>query len=489
MFYAYSHKDEALRDELEEHLALLKRQGYIVGWHDRRIGAGEEWKGQLDKNLEESQIILLLISPSFLASDYCYDIETKRALDRHDKGEATVIPVILRSVDWRNSPFGKLRALPSNARPVTVWENRDEVFTNIAQGLRRTIDELYRQPQSYAGADRSGRAVAFDPLGDSELVEAIKARNVLFVSAGLNDENRKHLDEHFRKITERLERTKSREKFRFFVRLADTYGELRPLLLEHEPEILHLVGMFTGNSEESPGIALETGVRGTASPNLDTLAQLFGLSNSSLKCVILSSSFTENDARIIFRFIDYVIRIGSLNNAPAFIEFSVAFYNSLFSGRDYVDSYMFGHNAIQLMGGNIEQSPIFIINKQSSYNYKLEEVFKTSGVPSVTFVSPEVYSRLLVALRTPGRGVVIEGPSGIGKTTAVIKGLEHLGLFSRTTRYRSRIPNDRDAISKLPRTKNAGVVVIDDFHVLDDITKKEIGDYVKVLADRGGPRH
>ena len=86
-------KDEELRKELEDHLSLLRRHGVISGWHDRMIGAGEEWKGQLDKNLEEAQIILLLISPSFLASDYCYDIETKRALDRHDKGEAKVIPI------------------------------------------------------------------------------------------------------------------------------------------------------------------------------------------------------------------------------------------------------------------------------------------------------------------------------------------------------------------------------------------------------------
>ena len=109
LFYSYSHKDEALRDELEEHLALLKRQGYIVGWHDRRIGAGEEWRDQLDKNLEEAQIILLLISSSFLASDYCSDIETKRALDRHDKGEAKVIPVLLRAVDWEGAPFARLQ--------------------------------------------------------------------------------------------------------------------------------------------------------------------------------------------------------------------------------------------------------------------------------------------------------------------------------------------------------------------------------------------
>ena len=142
LFYSYSHKDEALRDELEEHLALLKRQGYIVGWHDRRIGAGEEWKGQLDKNLEEAQIILLLISPSFLASDYCYDIETKRALDRHDNGEAKVIPILLRPVDWEGAPFARLQGLPIDLRPVTTWTNKDEAFKNIAQGIRGAIEGM-----------------------------------------------------------------------------------------------------------------------------------------------------------------------------------------------------------------------------------------------------------------------------------------------------------------------------------------------------------
>lgn len=143
-FYSYSHKDEALRDELEEHLSLLKRQGYIVGWHDRRIGAGKEWKDQLDKNLEEAQIILLLISPSFLASDYCYEIETKRALERHDKGEATVIPVLLRpvDVDWEGAPFARLQGLPIDLRPATIWTNKDEAFKNIAQDIRRAIEGM-----------------------------------------------------------------------------------------------------------------------------------------------------------------------------------------------------------------------------------------------------------------------------------------------------------------------------------------------------------
>ena len=142
LFYSYSHKDEELRKELEDHLSLLRRQGVISGWHHRMIGAGEEWKGQLDKNLEEAQIILLLISPSFLASDYCYDIETKRALDRHDKDEARVIPVLLRPVDWEGAPFARLQGLPIDLRPVTTWTNKDEAFKNIAQGIRRAIEGM-----------------------------------------------------------------------------------------------------------------------------------------------------------------------------------------------------------------------------------------------------------------------------------------------------------------------------------------------------------
>ena len=142
LFYSYSHKDEALRDELEEALALLKRQGLISSWHDRKIGAGEEWKGAIDQNLEEAQVILLLVSSSFLASDYCWDVETKRAIERHDRGEAKVIPVILRPCDWHGAPFGKLQALPKDGKAVTSWANKDEAWTDVAKGIRRAIETM-----------------------------------------------------------------------------------------------------------------------------------------------------------------------------------------------------------------------------------------------------------------------------------------------------------------------------------------------------------
>ena len=141
LFCSYSHRDEHLRDELAKHLKLLERQGLVRSWHDRQIGTGV-WKETIDRNLEEADIILLLISSDFLASDYCFDIEMKRALDRHAAGEALVIPVILRPVDWQATDFGKLQALPRDGKAVTTFENLDVAFEQVTQGVRRAIATL-----------------------------------------------------------------------------------------------------------------------------------------------------------------------------------------------------------------------------------------------------------------------------------------------------------------------------------------------------------
>lgn len=145
VFFSYSHKDEGLRDKLVNHLSILKRKNIICDWYDRDITAGTEWEGQIDEHLESSQVILLLISADFLASDYCYDIELKRAMKRHESGEARVIPIILRDVDWKGADFGKLQALPKNAKPVTSWNNEDEAFTDVAKGIRKAVDELKKK--------------------------------------------------------------------------------------------------------------------------------------------------------------------------------------------------------------------------------------------------------------------------------------------------------------------------------------------------------
>jgi tetratricopeptide (TPR) repeat protein len=142
VFYSYAHADEALRDELEKHLTLLQRQGYITQWYDRRIDVGTEWAHTIDAHLNAADLILLLISPDFIASDYCYTLEMVRALERHDHNDARVIPIILRPVDWQSSPFGKLQALPTNGKPITTWRNRDEAFLAIAKGIRAIIEDI-----------------------------------------------------------------------------------------------------------------------------------------------------------------------------------------------------------------------------------------------------------------------------------------------------------------------------------------------------------
>src|ERR1044072_6678255 len=144
LFYSYSHKDEALRQELENHLKILQREGYILPWHDRGIGAGNEWKNEINEHLKNARIILLLVSSDFIASDYCYDIEMQTALKMHDEGKAIVIPIILRDCLWQTAPFRKLQALPTDGKAITgsEWHNKDIAFTNAAKQLKGRIDEL-----------------------------------------------------------------------------------------------------------------------------------------------------------------------------------------------------------------------------------------------------------------------------------------------------------------------------------------------------------
>jgi internalin A len=142
LFCSYSHKDEALRDELETHLTLLQRQGLIKTWHDRKIEAGDEWKTKIDEELEGADIILLLVSADFIVSDYCYEIEMKGALERHEKGEAKVIPVILRDVNWKGAPFAKLQALPKDGLPVMKWADKDSAWRNVEEGIEKVVEEM-----------------------------------------------------------------------------------------------------------------------------------------------------------------------------------------------------------------------------------------------------------------------------------------------------------------------------------------------------------
>ncbi|MEO1401436.1 MAG: TIR domain-containing protein [Cyanobacteria bacterium J06635_1] len=293
LFLSYSHADENLRDELVKHLTLLTRQQVISAWHDRNISAGTEWASQISQHLETARVILLLISADFLASDYCYDIELHRAMERHEMGEARVIPIILRPTDWADAPFGRLQALPNNAEPITTWQNRDLAFANVVKGIRLVCEELLREET---------------------------VRNII------------------------------------------TSG---------------------GNYIESSG---------------------------------------------------------------------------------YIDA--------------------------SKERFEIHNVFKTYGVPTITFVEPPNFHLIKLALIQPGVGVVIEGPSGIGKTTALRKALEEANLANESFQVKTlsaRKSEDLSRIKSIQQWHN-GVVIIDDFHRLTIDLQGKLVNYLKYLADNELPK-
>ena len=112
IFFSYAHEDEALMDDVRRQLILYDRQGIIQKWYDRKILPGVEWTAQIDHHLSHAHIILLFVSPHFIESKYCYNVEMAEALDRHKTGQARVIPIILRPCPWKDAPFGHLQGLP-----------------------------------------------------------------------------------------------------------------------------------------------------------------------------------------------------------------------------------------------------------------------------------------------------------------------------------------------------------------------------------------
>src|SRR3954451_24467773 len=141
VFYSYSHADVRMLERLRKHLAMLRRHGLISEWHDRDIEAGAEWREEIARELDEADLILLLISADFLASDFCYEEEMVQAVARAEHGQATVIGVMLRPVDgWELSPFARFQVVPRNARPITQWASADEAYSDVAASIRSAIE-------------------------------------------------------------------------------------------------------------------------------------------------------------------------------------------------------------------------------------------------------------------------------------------------------------------------------------------------------------
>lgn len=151
IFFSYAHEDEELMNDIRRQLIVEERNGRILKWHDRMIPPGADWRQQIDHRLERAAIVLLFVSPHFIESRYCYEVEGQAALRRHEKGQARVLPIILRPCLWERTPFGALQALPRDGKPVSTWPDRDEACLDVARGVLGVVDETLSRklPESH----------------------------------------------------------------------------------------------------------------------------------------------------------------------------------------------------------------------------------------------------------------------------------------------------------------------------------------------------
>ncbi len=203
IFFSYSHQDEGLRNELEKHLSVLRRQGVIDIWSDHRIGPGEEISGEIDQHLESADIILLLVSSDFLNSNYCYDIEMKRAMERHERGETRVIPVILRPCDWHSTPFGKIKAIPDDGKAVTKYQTLDDAFLEITQAIRRITQQIRQASSIRAPAEPVPIEISLKSVHDQH--QRIRSGNMRVRQEFTDRQKHKFLDEAFVYIAQYFE--------------------------------------------------------------------------------------------------------------------------------------------------------------------------------------------------------------------------------------------------------------------------------------------
>ncbi|QHG17654.1 TIR domain-containing protein [Nostoc sp. ATCC 53789] len=449
IFISYSHKDEGLRDELAEHLKPLQRQGLISVWCDRDIDitAAQDWTVQSDQNLERAQIILLLVSSSYLASDYCHN-EMLRALERHADGEARVIPLILRPVDWMITPFSKLQVLPRNAQPLTSWADRDKAFSEIVEEIRRIVEAYYSDSvdlssdsNKLGGFEKPKIFISFSNKDDDMLYELTAHLQILqrqgeidvwtdrMILPGADWAN--EIDQNFN-ISDII-----------LVLISSAYLSSNWTIIELEKA---LVRHNSGQVRIIPIILSPT--------NLPPESPLYKMQSLPRDGKPVSSWVDRNEAWIdVMRGLQNVIR---------------NFHKEEIESSD-------------------KPSPNFTEIVEKSV-YQIGYIFRTAGTPELNYEEPQEFENFKVELQTLGKGLAVEGPSGIGKTSTMRRVISSIQPALPTKWISSISNNSHKEIEQSLNQGFDGYLIIDDFHHLSDEYKDRVAKAIKFQSEQDTPK-
>lgn len=145
LFISYSHKDKNLYEEFKTHLKVFEISGIIDPWSDQEIVAGQVWKDEIKKALDNAEIAIFLVSSDLIASDFIQKIEIKRAIKRHKLKLQVIIPVIIRPCTFESLDLSPYQSLPKDLLPVTLWENRDAAWVNVMKGIEAAIEKIRKE--------------------------------------------------------------------------------------------------------------------------------------------------------------------------------------------------------------------------------------------------------------------------------------------------------------------------------------------------------
>ena len=138
-FISYCHADAGMLERLHVHLANLKREELISDWTDERILAGGNLDDNISESLNSSQLFICLVSPDYIASQYCFEKEFQSALKMQKEGKVIIVPIIVEPCDWKPTPLGTIKALPKDGKPIIEWTSVNSAFTDVAQELRKLM--------------------------------------------------------------------------------------------------------------------------------------------------------------------------------------------------------------------------------------------------------------------------------------------------------------------------------------------------------------
>ncbi len=346
VFYSCSDSptDAPFLEQLERHLSALQREGLIFTWHNRQIVAGSVRQVELDRYLNTAALILLLVSSDFLASDYCYGTDMQRALQRHAAKEAQVIPILLRSCVWQSAPFATLETLPTGAKPITMWRDRDAAWTDVVMGIRQAL-----RGKPGAGAQDAPEI----PIQERAVMHTVKA---LFLAANPASTNRLAIDEEMRAIEQKVRASEYRDELVFQSNWAVQPDDLLQLLNQHRPQIVH----FSGHGSHA-GLSLAGNDGEVRLVTTRALTALFATLKENIRLVFLNACYSREQALALVTSIDCVIGMKESIRDDAAAVFASSFYRAIGFGRSIQEAFNQGITALLLEGIPEEDIPELLV--------------------------------------------------------------------------------------------------------------------------------